>query len=108
MNRRRWRDFLVERGRGRWLAAIAGVALAPKCLLCLAAYAGLGAAGFGTRELCGGREPVWQAWLTTGALLSVTTGAGALAWFSLGRAARERLPGSKRCHESRLSRAGLP
>jgi len=41
----------------RWLPVAAIVALAPKCLLCLAAYAGVGAAlgtTLGGLEICGG------------------------------------------------------
>ena len=54
----------------RWLLPAAGFALAPKCLLCLAAYAGMGAAlgvKFGGPELCGasaeqaGGPEVWLA-----------------------------------------------
>lgn len=38
----------------RWLLPAALLALAPKCVLCLAAYAGLAAAlGLGGPELCG-------------------------------------------------------
>jgi hypothetical protein len=40
----------------RWLPVAAIFALAPKCLLCLAAYAGAGAAlgtAFDDREICG-------------------------------------------------------
>lgn len=50
------RTRLVEflRRRGRWLTGAALLALVPKCLLCLAAYAGLGAAlGLAGPELCG-------------------------------------------------------
>ena len=43
----------LRRARG-WLIPAALLALAPKCVLCLLAYAGLGAAlGFGGREFCG-------------------------------------------------------
>jgi len=49
---RRFAEMLSR--RLRWLALGASVTLAPKCLLCVAAYAGLGAAlGLGGRELCG-------------------------------------------------------
>jgi hypothetical protein len=38
----------------RWLCPAALLALAPKCLLCVLAYAGLGAAfKLGGREICG-------------------------------------------------------
>jgi predicted Co/Zn/Cd cation transporter (cation efflux family) len=40
--------------RRRWLISAAVLALTPKCVLCLAAYAGIGAAlGLGGPELCG-------------------------------------------------------
>lgn len=40
-----------------WLLPAALFAVAPKCLLCLFAYAGLGAAlGLGRPELCGARD----------------------------------------------------
>ena len=51
----------------RWLAPAALLALAPKCLLCVAAYAGIGAAlGLGAPELCGapvGTAGTWTPWL---------------------------------------------
>lgn len=38
-----------------WLLSAAGLALMPKCLLCLAAYAGIGALlGLTGPEICGG------------------------------------------------------
>jgi hypothetical protein len=38
----------------RWLVPAAALALVPKCLLCVLAYAGLGATlGLGGREICG-------------------------------------------------------
>ena len=41
----------------RWLGPAAMLAVAPKCALCLLAYAGLGAAlGLGGPELCGATE----------------------------------------------------
>lgn len=44
----------------RWLVPAAALALAPKCLLCVLAYAGLASAlGLGGHELCGApTEPV--------------------------------------------------
>ena len=51
----------------RWLAAGAFCALTPKCLLCVAAYAGLGTAvGLGGREICGATASgpeTWASWL---------------------------------------------
>ncbi len=67
-------DFL-HRWR-RWLSGAALLALVPKCLLCLAAYAGLGAAiGLGGPELCGATDDASSAWVgvfaTTGAILGI-------------------------------------
>jgi hypothetical protein len=55
----------LDRLRGwSWPASGAALALAPKCLLCLAAYAGLGTAvGFGGPELCGAANPASATWL---------------------------------------------
>jgi hypothetical protein len=50
----------------RWFLPAALLAFAPKCLLCLAAYAGVGAAlGLGGPEICGARAPAtWALSLT--------------------------------------------
>ena len=56
MRSRRTEFFLPNRVgcAVRWLWPTALLALTPKCLLCLAAYAGLGAAlGLGGPEMCG-------------------------------------------------------
>ncbi|HKB57421.1 MAG TPA: hypothetical protein VKC51_07510 [Lacunisphaera sp.] len=54
------------RWRG-WLIPAALLALAPKCVLCALAYAGLGVAlGLGGPEICGasgGAAGHWTAWL---------------------------------------------
>jgi hypothetical protein len=53
----------ILRPRLRWLAPATLAALAPKCLLCVAAYAGLGAAlGLGGREMCGTTAASPGAW----------------------------------------------
>ena len=58
------------RGRG-WLFPAALLALAPKCVLCVLAYAGLGALlGLSGPELCGGTaDPVGHSavWLSASA-----------------------------------------
>ena len=57
MNMRSQPGELVRRLRG-WLVPAALLALAPKCVLCLLAYAGLGAAlGLGGPEICGAAAP---------------------------------------------------
>ena len=55
---------MLDRFRGwRWLVSGAALALAPKCLLCLAVYAGAGAAlGLGGPELCGATAPAAGTW----------------------------------------------
>jgi MYXO-CTERM domain-containing protein len=63
----------TERWRGpiRWFSAAALFAAAPKCLVCLAAYAGVGAAlglKLGGPEICGA---------------SASPVAGSLAWLAL-------------------------
>ncbi|MBL9185926.1 MAG: hypothetical protein JNK23_00465 [Opitutaceae bacterium] len=48
---------------GRWLLPAALLAFVPKCLLCAAAYAGLGAAlGLGGPELCGASSGSPASW----------------------------------------------
>lgn len=48
----------------RWLAPAAALALAPKCLLCLAAYLGLGAAlGIAGPEFCGAASSSAASWV---------------------------------------------
>jgi hypothetical protein len=61
------------------------VALAPKCLLCVAAYAGLGAAlGLGSREMCGPPAGSTGAWASPlgllGAALIVFGALARLVW----------------------------
>jgi hypothetical protein len=60
----------LPRRAARWLLPAALLALTPKCLLCVLAYAGLGAAlGIGGLEICGapgGSPAFWessQVWL---------------------------------------------
>jgi hypothetical protein len=46
-------------GVGSWLAPALLLTLAPKCVLCVLAYAGIGAAlGLGGPEICGGPNAV--------------------------------------------------
>ena len=65
----RWRIDPLRRPV-RWLTFGAFFAVAPKCLLCVAAYAGFGAVlGFGGRELCGASDAGPVQWAPTLAML---------------------------------------
>ncbi len=56
-------------GARGWLIPAALLALAPKCVLCVLAYAGLGAAlGFGGPELCGATGDATISWVWLPAL----------------------------------------
>jgi hypothetical protein len=65
----------ILRGSLRWLPAAALVAVAPKCIVCLAAYLGVGATlgvKFAGPEICGAPARTLE---------------GAIAWFSMAGAA---------------------
>lgn len=63
----------LRRARG-WLLPAALLALTPKCVLCLLAYAGLGAAlGFGGPEFCGATGNAPQHVTTTELLVTSIT-----------------------------------
>lgn len=65
----------LPRRAARWLVPLSLLALAPKCVLCVIAYAGLGAAlGAGGAELCGA---------VAAPSVSVASLATPLAWFGL-------------------------
>jgi hypothetical protein len=66
-----------RRGARRWLCAGALLAAAPKCVLCLLAYAGLGgaAAGLGAPEMCGEGGAAGGPALLGASTLSVALGA---------------------------------
>jgi len=69
----------------RWLVPAALLALTPKCVLCLLAYAGIGSVlGLGAPEICGATEPS----MTT--LWSATFVLGAVALTAIGLYARRR------------------
>jgi hypothetical protein len=72
----------------RWFLPVALLALAPKCVLCVAAYVGLGAAlGLGGPELCGATgSPV--PWASSLAWLGVAGGLGTFASFAMCRSGR--------------------
>jgi hypothetical protein len=61
----------------RWLAPAALLALAPKCLVCVLAYAGLGAAlGLGGPEICGASAGSPGSWAASLAWLGGAAAAG--------------------------------
>ncbi len=61
----------------RWILPAALLALTPKCVLCVLAYAGLGAAlGVGGPEICGATNG--SSWAAPLAWLAVAGGLGAL------------------------------
>lgn len=73
-----WRPQFPEIGRHRcrWLATGALLALAPKCLLCVLAYAGIGTAlGLGGPEICGAPAATPHAWTFSLALPGIALGA---------------------------------
>jgi hypothetical protein len=66
-------------GYVRWLLPAALLALMPKCLLCLAAYAGIGAAlGLGGPEICGASSRTMGLWVCSLALGGLALGVTAL------------------------------
>lgn len=75
----------------RWLLPTALLALTPKCLLCVAAYIGLGAAlGLGGPEICGAPGGFTPSWASSLAWLGVTLGLGVIGF----------LAGHRRCRIS--------
>jgi hypothetical protein len=63
----------------RWFLSAALLALAPKCLLCVAPYAGLGVAlGLGGPELCGASADSPGAWASSLAWLGLASGFSAI------------------------------
>lgn len=74
----------------RWLAPAAALAVTPKCLLCVLAYAGLGAAlGLRGPEICGapsGSVSLWMSLLTWfGATLGGIAAIASIAKYSVRR-----------------------
>lgn len=65
------------RQSSRWATSLALLALMPKCVLCVAAYVGLGAAfGLGAPELCGAPAGAPGAW--TSALVAPAIALGSV------------------------------
>jgi hypothetical protein len=74
----------------RWFLPTALLALAPKCLLCAAAYVGLGAAlGLGGPELCGATNTP-AAWTSSLAWLGVIGVLGTVVSLMMGRIGRRQ------------------
>jgi hypothetical protein len=70
----------------RWFVPAALLALAPKCLLCLAGYAGLGVAlGLAGPELCGGPNSGTTPWAPATAWLAAAAGLGTCAFLVASR-----------------------
>lgn len=68
-----------SRSAVRWFLPTTLLALAPKCLLCVAAYAGLGALlGLGGPEICGASAVSPVGWPTRVALASAGIGVSAI------------------------------
>lgn len=85
MRSRRIEFFLASRvGRAvRWLLPTALLALTPKCLLCVAAYVGLGAAlGLGGPEMCGAPAGLTPSWASSLAWLGGAAGLGVIGWLT--------------------------
>ncbi|HYD85625.1 MAG TPA: hypothetical protein VEA63_16270, partial [Opitutus sp.] len=70
-----------SRRAARWLLPAAVLAFTPKCLLCVAAYVGLGAAlGLATPELCGGAANASTTWASSLAWLGLICGLSAFGF----------------------------
>jgi hypothetical protein len=70
----------------RWLLPAALLALTPKCVLCVLAYAGLGAAlGIGGPEFCGVPAAAPSSWATLLAWLGAASGLGTLGFLARSR-----------------------
>jgi hypothetical protein len=86
----RWRANAFRRPF-RSLAPVALLALAPKCVVCALAYAGLGAAlGLGGPEMCGAPAGSPGSWASSLAWSGVTLGLGVIGFL----VARRRHRGS--------------
>jgi hypothetical protein len=81
----------------RWLLPAALLALTPKCLLCVLAYAGLGAAlGLGGPEICGASAGSPALWVYALAWLGGVGGVGILGFLAGGRRLRSATAGKSR------------
>lgn len=78
-----------SRRAARWLWPAALLAITPKCLLCVLAYAGLGAAlGFGGPEMCGAAGDSTGAWASSLAWLGLAGGLGIFGLITRSRRVR--------------------
>lgn len=76
-------------GAVRWLLPAALLALVPKCVLCVLAYAGLGAAlGFGGPEICGGPTATDSPDMWASSLAWAGAALGVFALFAAARGCR--------------------
>jgi hypothetical protein len=76
----------------RWFLPTALFALMPKCLLCVVAYAGLGAAlGLGRSEICGASAGSPATWASSIAWLGVASGLGTFGFLASCRRVRPAL-----------------
>ena len=89
----------VSRRAVRWLLPAALLALTPKCLLCVLAYAGLGAAlGLGGSEICGATASSPTTWTTMLAWLGVVGGLSTIGFLTSCRRGRSAATGkTDRC-----------
>ena len=73
----------LSRRVARWLLPAALLALTPKCLLCVLAYVGLGAAlGLGGPELCGASVGSPGSWASSLAWLGAAGGLGMVGFLA--------------------------
>ena len=76
-------------GAVRWLLPAALLALVPKCVLCLIAYAGLGAAlGVGGPEICGASPSTGSSEMWASSLAWFGGALGVIALFAAARCRR--------------------
>lgn len=79
----------------RWFLPTALLALAPKCLLCVLAYAGLGTAiGLGGPEICGASTNSPGAWASSLAWPGIAAGLGTCGFLASCRRVRSALTGN--------------
>lgn len=92
-------EFFSGRRAVRWLLPTALLAVTPKCLLCVAGYAGLGVAlGLGGPEICGASADTPVAWIPVLAWFGIVGGLGLFGFrVSCGRMRSVLMGKSKHC-----------